>query len=392
MGDIKSIYTQRYEVNMTQRNITKRNRKKERIKISSLNEFKDALKTEGLKINELDEEKFKEKITKTFEVEDSVIDRIYKCLEDTDITYRANDIRDFIDYMEKIILFENEHNKLCEKISKVKKLKIDRIEYEREPRFQENVEVIIKAVEEIKSDISGIISEEEKAKLEVLEKEIEKDYLYAKDIELLKKMVLIKKEGVKEKYNDKTKIKTISIEMPKQINCKYITAKKGTVEYHEHLSNNIPRMQRLAKNLDKYMKVYEKEKTTFKIDQSKALQDSINIAVAIYDNEEFKAISGSSDITNCCTAPPQDEAIFKSSKVNKLGKLGIGYDRVNDSEKKILEEIHKQIEAKILRDDGNLILYSKWEPCPSCYFVISQFCRRHPNITVQVKYSKKYGE
>ena len=377
---------------MTQRIITLRNRKKERIKISSSNEFKDALKNEGYNINEFDEEKFKEKITKTFEVDDSVIDRIYKCLEDTDITYRANDIKDFIDYIEKIILFENEHEKLCKKISEVKKLNIDRIEYEREPRFQENVEDIINAIEEIKSDISGLINEEEKAKLESLEKEIQKDYLYAKDIELLKKMVLIKKEGVKEEYNDKTKIKTISIEMPKQINCKYITVKKGTVEYHEHLSNNIPRMQRLAKNLDKYMKVYEKEKTTFKIDQSKALQDSINIAVAIYDNEEFKAISGSSDITNCCTAPPQDEAIFKSSKVNKLGKLGIGYDRVNDSEKKILEEIHKQIEAKILRDDGNLILYSKWEPCPSCYFVISQFCRRHPNITVQVKYSKKYGE
>ncbi|HEY5524638.1 MAG TPA: deaminase domain-containing protein [Clostridium sp.] len=24
--------------------------------------------------------------------------------------------------------------------------------------------------------------------------------------------------------------------------------------------------------------------------------------------------------------------------------------------------------------------------CPSCYFVISQFCKKHPNIKVQVKY------
>ena len=297
-----------------------------------------------------------------------------------------------MDYIEKMILFENEHNKLCKKISEVKKLNIDRIEYEREPSSQDNVEDIINAIEEIKSDISRIISEEEKAKLENLEKELDKDYLYAKDIELLKKMVLIRKEGVKEKYNAKTKTKTISIEIPKQINYQYITAKKGTVEYHEYLSNNIPRMQRLIKNMNKYMKVDEKEKTTFKIDQSKALQDSINIAVAIYDNKEFKAISGSNNITNYCTAPPQDEAIFKSSKVNKLGKLGIGYNRVNDSEKKIFEEIHKQIEAKVLKNEGNLILYSKWEPCPSCYFVISQFCKKHPNIKVQVKYSKKYGE
>ncbi|HEY5525692.1 MAG TPA: deaminase domain-containing protein, partial [Clostridium sp.] len=143
---------------------------------------------------------------------------------------------------------------------------------------------------------------------------------------------------------------------------------------------------------NKYMKVDEKEKTTFKIDQSKALQDSINIAVAIYDNKEFKAISGSNNITNYCTAPSLEEAIFKSSKVNKLGKLGVGYDRVNDSEKKIFEEIHKQIEAKVLKNEGNLILYSKWEPCPSCYFVISQFCKKHPNIKVQVKYGEKYGE
>ncbi len=377
---------------MTQKNITLKNRKKERIKISNLNEFKYALKREGYNINEFDEEKFKEKITQTFEIDNSVTERLHMCIRDDDITYRANDIRDFIDYIEKMILFESEHTKLCEKIRQVKRLHIDRIEYEREPRFQENVEQMINSIEAIKSNVSGIITEEKKAKLESLEKEIEKEYLYAKDIELLKKMVFARKEGIKEKYNNETKIKTISIEIPKRINHHYITPKKGTIEYHEHLNNNIPRMQRLIKNINKYMKADDKEKTIFKIDQSKALQDSINIALAIYDNKEFKAISGSNDITDYCIAPPQGAAIFKSSKVNKLGKLGIGYDRVNDSEKKIFEEIHKQIEAKVLKNEGDLILYSKWEPCPSCYFVISQFCEKHPNIKVQVKYSKKYGK
>jgi hypothetical protein len=251
---------------------------------------------------------------------------------------------------------------------------------------------MINSIEKIANQISGRISEEGKIKLRELEKELDNDYLYAKDIELLKKMVLLRKEGVKETYNVQTKTKTISIEIPEEINYEYIKAKKGSVEYHEYLSTNIPRMQRLIKNMNKYMKVDEKEKTTFKIDQSKALQDTINIAVAIYDDKKFKAISGSNEITNYCSAPPQDVAIFKSSKVNKLGKLGIGYDRVNDSEKKIFEEIHKQIEAKVLNNEGNLILYSKWEPCTSCYFVISQFCKKHPNIKVQVKYSKKYGE
>lgn len=376
---------------MTQTNITLKKRKKERIKINNLNEFKDALEREGYNVDEFDEERFKEKITKTFEIDSSVTERLHICIKDTEITYRANDIRDFMHYIEKIMLFENEHKKLCEKMSKIKKLNIDRIEYEREPSSQDDVEDIINAIEEIKRHISRRISEEEKIKLENLEKELDKNYLYSKDIELLKKMILIRKEGVKEKYNAQTKIKTISIEIPEQINYQYITAKKGTVEYHEHLNNNIPRMQRLIKNMNKYMNVDEKEKTTFKIDQSKALQDSINIAVAIFDNKEFKAISGSNNITNYCTAPPLEDAIFKSSKVNKLGKLGIGYDRVNDSEKKIFEEIHKQIEANVLKSEGNLILYSKWEPCPSCYFVISQFCKKYPNIKVQVKYSKKYG-
>lgn len=377
---------------MAQENLTLKRRKKDRIKINNLKEFKDELKREGYKVNEFDEEKFKEEITKTFKVDKSVTERLHISIKDTETTYKANDIRDFIDYIEKMMLFENEHNKLCKKISKIKKLNIDRIEYERETSSQDSVEHIIKAIEEIKSNIHRIVSEEEKIKLEDLEKELDKDYLYAKDIELLKKMVLIRKEGIKEKYNTKTKTKTISIEIPEQINYQYIRSQKGSVEYHQHLSNNIPRMQRLIRNMNKYMKVDEKEKTTFKIDQSKALQDSINIAVAIYDNKEFKAISGSNNIKNYCTAPPVETAIFKSIKVNKLGKLGVGYNRVNDSEKKIFEEIHKQIEAKVLKNEGNLILYSKWEPCPSCCFVISQFCKKHPNIKVQVKYIKKYGE
>lgn len=377
---------------MIQKNVTLKNMKKKRIEINNINDFKDALNNEGYKISEFDEEKFKEKLAKVFNIDNSVAERLHRCIKDTAVTYRANDIRDFIDYIEKIILFENEHNKLCKKISEVKKLTIDRIEYEREMKPQDNVEHIITVVEEVKNDVSRVISEKEIVRLKNIEKEIEKEYLYAKDIELLKKMLLINNESVNEKYNAKTKIKTMSIEIPKQMNNQYIPVKIGSVEYHQHLRDNIPRMKRLTRNMHKYMKAYEKEKTEFKIDQSKTLQDSINIAVAIYDNKEFKAISGSNNIENYCIAPPLEETIFKSSKVNKLGKLGIGYDRVNDSEKKIFEEIHKQIEANILKNKGDLILYSKWEPCPSCYFVISQFCRKHPNIKVQVKYTKRYGE
>ncbi|MBD7911165.1 MULTISPECIES: deaminase domain-containing protein [Clostridium] len=377
---------------MIEKDTLLRKKKKERIRINDINSFKCALEREGYKIDESNEEEFKEKVAKIFEVDNSVTDRLYRCISNTEITYKADDVRDFIDYIEKIMLFEDEHNKLCKKISGVKRLNIDRIEYEREPTIQDNVEDIIKDIEKIKGNVSRMIDEREKEKLVRIENELDKEYLYAKDIELLKKMLLIKKEVTQEKYNSMTRTKTISIEIIGDINCSYIKAKKGTVEYHDHLTTNIPRIRRLRRNINKYMTVHKNEKTTFNIDQSETLQDSINIAVAVYDNKEFKAISGSNDISDYCIAPSEDDAFFKSSKVNKLGKLGIGYNRVNDSEKKIFEEIHKQIEAKELNNEGNLILYSKWEPCPSCCFVISQFCKKHPNIDVQIKYIKKYGE
>ena len=266
-------------------------KKRNRIKINNIHDFKSSLKKEGYKINEYKEEDIEAKILKAFNIDDTVAKRLCVCINDNEIAYKANDIDDFIDYVEKIVLFEDEHNKLCEKMNEVKKLYIDRIEYEREPSVQDNVKHMMETIEKTKNNVCRVISEEEKAKLKELEIEIDKNYIYAKDIELLKKMVLIKKENVKEQYDDKTRIKTISIEIPEKISCEYIKAKEGTVEYHDHLNNNIPRIKRLRKNINKYMKNDENEKKTFKIDQSKALQDSINIAVAIYDNKQFGNMS-----------------------------------------------------------------------------------------------------
>ena len=70
---------------MPQRKIQLKKRKKDRIKINNLNDFKDALIREGYKINELNEEKFKETITKTFEVDNSVTERLHICIKDTEI-------------------------------------------------------------------------------------------------------------------------------------------------------------------------------------------------------------------------------------------------------------------------------------------------------------------
>ncbi|WP_122639710.1 deaminase domain-containing protein [Romboutsia sp. Marseille-P6047] len=282
---------------------------------------------------------YKQELASIFNVDISLINYLYQCIDNSKVTYRARDVKHFIDYVEKILIFENE---------------------------------------------------DEKSKINELEEKISKDYLYSKDIELLKKMILSKQSNIEEKYDDKTQVKTILMDIPKNLDSKYIKPEKGSVEYHQHINSNIPRMKRLLRNMNKYIKCEDDK--IFKINQSNTLQDSINIAVVEYDNQEFKAISGSNEIVDYCKAPPIDKQFFRSSKVNKLGKLGIGYNRINDSEKKIFEEIHKKIQSKELRNKGNLTLYSKWEPCPSCYFVINQFCNEHPDINVKIKYIKKYGE
>ncbi|MDO4536062.1 MAG: deaminase domain-containing protein [Clostridium perfringens] len=377
---------------MPQGNIELKNRKKDRLKINNMNDFKDALKREGHSVDEFDKEVLSEEIIKLLNLDIILLKKINECIIENNITYRADNVEDFIDYIRKIIEFENQHKKLCEKISEVKNLYISRVEYDREKGGQEDVRNIEKIVEEVKGKISKIIYKEDIQRIDILEKEIEKKYLYSKDIELLKRMICTKNHNIKEEYSIETKIKTLSIKIPKDINKEYIKPKVGGIEYHTHLNMAIPRMKRLIENIDRYMKPYKKEEGTFNIDQSKLLQDSINIAVATFNNREFKAISGGNEIEDYCTAPPINKCVFKSNKVNRLGKLGTGYDRINDSEKKIFEEIHKQIEKKCLKNEGNLILYSKWEPCPSCYFVISQFCKIHPNINVKVRYIKKYGE
>ena len=372
---------------MTEKYKTANNKKKQRLNINSLNDFNKALIDEGYEEISFEENKFKEDIIKTFKLENSVIDSMYKYLNNSEVTYRADNIKNFIEYMENIKLFNDEHNSLIEEIKNINKLNIDRVEYERVISTQDDVNHMINDIEQIKKSVSKKVNSNALSILDDIEKELDNDYVYTRDIELLKKIVGNKIKS--ESYNHKTKVKTICIEVPYEITLDYIPAKLGSIEYHNHIKNNIPRIKRLRKNIKKYM-VVNKDKSV-NINQTELLQDTINIAVAVYDNKEFKAVSGSNDIDKFCTSPKESDATFTSSKVNKLGQLGIGYNRANDSEKKIFEEIHKQIELGKIKDYGNLELYSKWEPCPSCYYVISQFCKKHPNINVKVKYSKEYG-
>lgn len=374
---------------MIERNNKVKSIKKDRIKIRTMKDFNKALQNENYNFNVLTEEEFKEKIINELNVNNKICEEMYRTLKNGNITYKVNGIIDFIDYIESIIIFEDEHSKLCEKISKIKTLIIDRVEYERILTTQDDVDHILKIIEETKKSISIKINEEGKVKLESLEDEIDRDYVYAKDIELLKRMIICNNKNIKEEYDENSQTKTLFIEIPQNIDFDYIKSEKGTVEYYKHIKTYIPRMKRLIKNLDKYIIKYN---NTYKINQSTAIQDSVNMAIAIYGGKEFRAVSGKNDIENSCTLIPLGKEYFKSCKVNKLGKLGIGYNRINDSEKKILEKIHKLINDGSLSDEGELILYSKWEPCPSCYYVISQFIKKYPKIDLKVMYYKEYGE
>lgn len=376
---------------MTDKNILPRKRKRDRLKITNLNDLKRILKEEGYNIS-AEDEVLKNELSEIFNEEKYIIKNLYMTLEKADVTYKADNIEQLIDYIKSIMIFENLHDRLCKEIKKMKLLIIDRVEYERIITTQDNVKDLELIIEKLSNNIAKHMEIEDEFRLVELENEINDKHIYAKDVELLRKMILFNNEPIKQSYNNDTRTKTILIKIPKEISYGYIKAKKGSIEYYEHIKKNIPRMYRLIKNMYKYIEIYEKETGMFRVNQSKALQDSINIAVAVYDGKEFRAISGSDEIEGFYKSPLPEQAIFKSSKVNNKGKLGIGYNRVNDSEKKIFEEIHRQIKNNLLSDKGTIMLYSKWEPCPSCYLVINQFLKKHPNINVKVRYIKKYGE
>lgn len=364
---------------------------KKRIKIRDIEDLKKALLEKNIILQSYNELNLKEIFLKDFNIDTNVFNKIYCSIKEGLITYKVEDINDFIDYIKNIIIFEDEHKKLCEKLNKIKILKIDRVEYDRIPSIQDDVEHILKIVDYIKEAISAEIDDEGKLKLNSLEHEVDRDYVYAKDIELLKKIIIYNNNNIKEEYDESSQTKTLLIEVPNNINFDYIKAENGSVEYYQHIKSYIPRMKRLIRNIDKYIEV-EEINGVFKINQSTAIQDSVNMAIAVFNNQEFRAVSGKNDIKNSCKLVSLEEAVFESCKVNKLGKLGIGYNRVNDSEKKIFEYINKKIEDKELNPEGNLTLYTKWQPCPSCYYVISQFINKYPKIDIKVKYYKEYGE
>ena len=191
----------------------------------------------------------------------------------------------------------------------------------------------------MKKYITSNIKEEDFKILKQEEEILLNKYLYSKDIELLKKILINNNSKIEENYDREKFKKILKIQITNKINIDYIKAKEGSVEYYFHLKNVIPRLQRLIKNLNNYIKVVNKNKKIFIIDQTHIMQDSMNIAIAELNGKEYKGISGKVNIEGYCPTKNKEDCVFESKKVNKLGEFGKGYERFNDSEKKILEKI-----------------------------------------------------
>ncbi|MEF9951767.1 MAG: deaminase domain-containing protein [Clostridium sp.] len=363
--------------------------KNKRIGIRNLSEFNKKLASEGYSLTLNSEDEFIDELIRGFSIDISVLSYLYNDLSKGEVKYKVESIGGLFSYVEKILEFEDKHRVLWNKIKHIEKLAIHRVEYDRVMGVQEDVSDILRIIEPLSENISSEIEEGDKLRLSEIEEELNRDYLYTKDVELLKKIITLTSSKVNEEYNSETLVKTIIITMPDNISLDYVTCEKGSVLHQQYIDANILRINRLIRNLDKY--ITRSDNGLYEINQSGVLQDTINIAAATYNNYEFKSISGSNEIESYCKSPELDKGVFISRKVNKLGKLGIGYNRINDSEKKILEHIDSEIRLGNLNDIGELRLYTKWKPCRSCYYVMYQFSEKHPNIKIKVNYHKQYG-
>ena len=87
--------------------------------------------------------------------------------------------------------------------------------------------------------------------------------------------------------------------------------------------------------------------------------------------------------------------LFGRVEIRKMPELTFVYDEsieYGNKIEKIIEEINNLIDLGKIPSEGELVLYSKWEPCPSCYYVISQFIKKYPNINFKIMYNKEYGD
>ena len=85
-----------------------------------------------------------------------------------------------------------------------------------------------------------------------------------------------------------------------------------------------------------------------------------------------------------------DKKIFDTLEVNRKNIIGGegAWDRIVDSEAKILHEIAEKL-GENFKASGKIKLFTDYDCCPSCKYVIEQFKKRYPQTEVEVVYRKK---
>lgn len=83
-----------------------------------------------------------------------------------------------------------------------------------------------------------------------------------------------------------------------------------------------------------------------------------------------------------------EEPSFKHFHTNRNREINNGTPRGNDTEYKLLERVSEDITDDV--EEGLIKMYTYYEPCLSCDYVIIQFTKRYPNIDIEIYYEEEY--
>lgn len=82
---------------------------------------------------------------------------------------------------------------------------------------------------------------------------------------------------------------------------------------------------------------------------------------------------------------------FNNINVNEYRSIGLGHERHNDSEAKILEYINLFVKEKEI-EEFTVHLFSQLEPCLSCDYIIIKFLERFPKSNMYLYYQYAYNK
>ena len=85
---------------MTEGNTILKSRKKSRINIYSIEDLKKALKIEGYRIYDLSKDNFKEKITSHLNLDNRLVEELYKLIVKDEMNFKVDNINGLIEYIE----------------------------------------------------------------------------------------------------------------------------------------------------------------------------------------------------------------------------------------------------------------------------------------------------